>query len=304
MPNLLTLDDLSPADITQILEKAAYYKTNILALHQKAHHLQNRVVANLFFETSTRTLNSFILAEQTQAMTVLTPDLAQSALQKGESIIDTLKTFEAMGVAAFVIRSKDEQLLHLLTEMPFKAHFINAGIGCRAHPTQALIDLSVILKHFADLKGLRIAIVGDVKHSRVAQSQIKLFNKMGMTDIRLIAPESLHLENSKDMIYESYTDIDQGLKGVDIIIRLRLQKERLPQTLALDYDQFKQNFLITKQKLALAKPNALLMHPGPCMVDEDIEAALMSHPQNVILEQVSHSVAVRMACLDYVFNSL
>jgi aspartate carbamoyltransferase catalytic subunit len=303
MPNLLTIDDLTTADITAIIEKAGHYQTHTLAHQQKAKHLANRVVTNLFFETSTRTLNSFSLAESFQDMVVLSPDLSRSALAKGESIKDTLLTMQAMGSALFVIRHENDAWIEGIKPWGLSTAVINAGCGRTAHPTQALIDLCVIQSRFADLSQLKVAIVGDVKHSRVARSQIKLLAKMGVQDIRTVAPDYLQIDDA-DFSVSQFDNLEQGLKDVEVVIRLRLQKERLDEKLTTNMTAEVQRFCITQQALKVAHNDMILLHPGPCMVGEDIAEGLMDHSQNMILEQVANSVAVRMACIDFALGCL
>lgn len=303
MPNLLTIDDLSNAAIEAILQKASYYKTQLLAHHQKSQHLQNRVVTNLFFEPSTRTLNSFQLAESFQDMVTLAPHLASSALTKGESIYDTLLTMQAMGSELFVIRHKDDDLLNQIEQWQLQAPVINAGCGQTAHPTQALIDLNVILSRFDALDDVVVAIVGDIKHSRVAQSQIKLLTQWGVKNIRTVGPASLQNASPHTSVTH-YDNLQQGLNGADVVIRLRLQKERLGEQLALDMDDFVQSFCITPKTITYAKNDAIVLHPGPCIVGEDFSTEFMTHPQNMILSQVAVSVPTRMACIDFALNCL
>jgi aspartate carbamoyltransferase catalytic subunit len=302
MPNLLTVDDLDTQSIQAILDKAEHYQTHTLAHHQRAKHLANQVACNLFFETSTRTLNSFILAENFQDMIELSPDLTRSAMAKGESIKDTILTMQAMGTSLFVIRHANDDWIEDIKAWGLSTPVINAGCGRVAHPTQALIDLGVIQSRFSDFSTLRVAIVGDLKHSRVARSQIKLLSKMGVKDIRTVAPTYLQIENGFNT--QSFDNLEDGLKDVDVVIRLRLQKERLDQKLSTNREEEIQRFCITENVLKVAHKDMILLHPGPCMVGEDISEKLMTHSQNMILNQVSHSVAIRMACIDYVLGYL
>lgn len=301
MPNLLTIDDLDVCTVTAILDKAMYYRNHHLAHKQKTKHLSNYVATNLFFETSTRTLNSFVLAEQYQDMIELSPDLSRSALAKGESIKDTILTMQAMGTELFVIRQESDHWIEDIKYWGLSASVINAGCGCTAHPTQALIDLSVISSRFTQLNDLKVAIVGDIKHSRVARSQIKLLSKIGIKDIRTIAPDSLQLENK---LVQNFTDLTEGLKEVDVVIRLRLQKERIDKAQSGKMIAAVQDNCITKEALKVVNKDMILLHPGPCMVGEDIAEDLMTDSQNMILTQVSHSVAIRMACIDFVMGKL
>jgi aspartate carbamoyltransferase catalytic subunit len=298
MPSLLTIEDLDVIRIQSILDKASYYQTHMLAHHQKTKHLSNRIVTNLFFEPSTRTLNSFALAESFHDMIVLSPDLSQSALVKGESLKDTLLTMQAMGTALFVIRHEDDNLIDHLNDWDLATPVINAGCGQLEHPTQALIDLSVIMSRFPDLSSLQVAIVGDLKHSRVARSDIHLLSMMGVKTIRTIAPDALQIQDSPIEL-QRFDNLEEGLKDVDVIIRLRLQKERLDKKWTRSMQNEAQRFCITLNAMKYAKKDAILLHPGPCMVGIDVAEELMMHCQTMILNQVHHSVAIRMACIDF-----
>jgi aspartate carbamoyltransferase catalytic subunit len=298
MPNLLCVSDLDAVTVEAILKKANYYQTHQLAHHQKSKHLANRIVTNLFFEPSTRTLNSFVLAESFHDMLILSPDLAMSSLVKGESIQDTLLTLQAMGTALLVIRHQDDSLIDNLKNWALPVPIINAGCGKLAHPTQALIDLCVILSRFPDLSALRVAIVGDIKHSRVARSQIQLLHLMGVREIRTVAPKALQATQSK-ILTQSFDTLEEGLNNVDVIIRLRLQKERLDKSLSAHAHNEVQKFCITQDTLKYAKKDAILLHPGPCIVGVDIAENVMKNSQTMILNQVNHSVAIRMACIDF-----
>ncbi len=298
MRSLLTVGDLDAASVQAILDKARYYQTHTLAHSQKTKHLSNKIATNLFFEPSTRTLNSFALAESFHDMIVLSPDLSQSALVKGESLKDTLLTMQAMGTALFVIRHEDDHLIDHLKDWDLATPVINAGCGQLEHPTQALIDLSVIMSRFPDLSSLQVAIVGDLKHSRVARSDIHLLSMMGVKTIRAIAPLALQIENSPIEL-QRFDNLEEGLKDVDVIIRLRLQKERLDKKLTRSMQNEAQRFCITLDAMKYAKKDTILLHPGPCMVGVDVAEELMMHSQTMILTQVNHSVAIRMACIDF-----
>ena len=303
MPNLVTVSSLSPVVILAILEKARSYAAGVVEEHQITKHLAGRVAANLFFEPSTRTLNAFELAEMRHAMLTLSPALANSALVKGESAGETLLTLEAMGADLFVIRHADAQFFDQLEAMQLNAHVINAGCGHMAHPTQALIDLQVILAHKENLSDLCVAIIGDVRHSRVARSQIRLFEKMGVGSIRVIAPQSLHMEEDDGTI-EVFEDMNAGLEGADVIICLRLQQERFAEHFNIDVAHYIKEYCLTMDRLAYAKPDAIVMHPGPCLMEIDMTSDVAQSKRCVILEQVRAAVPLRMALIDYVFGVL
>jgi aspartate carbamoyltransferase catalytic subunit len=208
-----------------------------------------------------------------------------------------------MGVNAFVIRHQEESLFQDLLNAGISAHLINAGCGAWAHPTQALIDLAVIAARHPDLSQLTVAIVGDVKHSRVARSQMRLFSKMGVGEIRVISPASLAMDDAPaGVIFEE--DIKKGLVGAQVIICLRLQEERFAQQFELDKSAYVQRYCLTPELLAYADPQAIVLHPGPCMIGTDMTQSVIESPQSMLLKQVQQAVPLRMAVMDYVFGQL
>ena len=303
MPNLISADDLNVNDIQALLNKAQHYAHTTIAHHAFAKGLAGYVVANLFFEPSTRTQNAFEIAQKRHAMVVQSPVLAHSALVKGESVVETVMTMQAMGVDAFVIRHQTDHLFQDLLNAGVRAHLMNAGCGTWAHPTQALIDLAVIMMRHPDLSQLTVAIIGDVKHSRVARSQIRLLTKMNVGEIRVIAPESLAIDDAPASVLFEH-DIKKGLDGVQVIICLRLQEERFVQQFELDKTAYVQRYCLTPELLAFADPKAIVLHPGPCMVGIDMTQSVADSPQSMVLKQVQQAVPIRMAVLDYIFGQL
>ena len=292
MDNKLT--DIAPMrqeDIQQLFTLADDYLSAPLIRPILSEH----TIANLFFEPSTRTLNSFTLAEKRLGALTLSPSIRQSALKKGESIFDMLKNLEAMGVTCFVIRHQDDGIMNKISSIlhPNTA-LVNAGEGTRAHPSQALLDLFAISRHKPDFKALSVAIVGDIKHSRVARSLIRGLNIMGTTDIRLVAPTELMPEVVPPQA-SLHNSLENGLKGVDVVVTLRVQTER--QNRHMSDKAYYKEYGLTEQRLAYAKPDALVLHPGPINRNVEIQSCVADGPQSLILEQVKGGVAMRMAIL-------
>ena len=303
LSHLLTMQSLDAEKITYLLDRAEYFLKNVLSKNGVLDVLRGKVIANLFFEPSTRTRNSFEIAEHRLGAIVLSPGMNQSSTLKGELLIDTLHNLEAMGVVLFVIRHPDNNLAQFLAaELHSKVTIINAGDGSNEHPTQTLLDLMTIRQSFKDFSKLSIAIVGDAKHSRVARSLISGLQTMNVPDIRVITPKNLAFNNTQDSKISIFHDLDTGLKEVDIIYTLRIQKERMAASEHPNDDLYFKHFGITQERLTLAKPNAIVMHPGPMNRGIEIESTVADGPQSVILQQTRNSVAVRMAVIETLLN--
>jgi len=299
--HLLAMDELSHSDISALCLQAKQYKQQ--QYHQIHFHqpLKNQSVALLFFENSTRTQLSFELAAKHLGASCLSPVLSQSSLEKGESIADMVNTLAAMGVNYFVIRHPHDRFCHdLVKQLQFPVHIINAGTGCTHHPSQALLDLFTIQEMGKTISQLSIALLGDLKHSRVAHSLVTGLRTLGAPDIRLIAPTDL----LPDWIQEErcYTSLTDGLDQADVIVSLRLQRERLIQedALRLNQAEFFHHFRLNQDHLKLAKPDAIIMHPGPVNRDHEIVSELVDSPQSVIFKQVQHGLFMRMAVLNQI----
>ena len=303
MQHLLAMDELTASDIESLCLLAKHYKhqnnqKNKKNLYYFDQPLKNQRVALLFFENSTRTQLSFELAAKHLGAICLSPVLSQSSLEKGESIADMVNTLAAMGVTYFVIRHPEDSFCQdLAKQLLFPVHIINAGTGQAHHPSQALLDLFTLKEMGKNLKQLSIALVGDLKHSRVAHSLVTGLRCLGTTDIRLIAPKSLlpnWIQNER-----SYTNLHDGLKHVDAIVCLRLQRERLAhdEAVALNQAEFFHHFRLNHDHLQLAKPDAVIMHPGPVNRDHEIVSELVDSSQSVIFKQVQHGLFMRMAVL-------
>jgi len=257
--------------------------------------LDNMSIANLFFEPSTRTRNTFEIAGKRTSAVVINVDLANSATKKNESLLDTMQTLKAMQIDMFVIRHKQNGLPHYVAENVEGVSIINAGDGTNAHPTQALLDMLTIRQHKKRFEDLSVAIVGDIVHSRVAHSDIQALKTLGTTDIRLIAPPQLQL----DCQFATCCDnMDSGIADCDVVIVLRLQKERMMEADIPNEQEYFRHFGLRDDRLHLLKPDAIIMHPGPINRGVEIDSWAADGNQSVILQQVTNGIAIRMAIME------
>jgi aspartate carbamoyltransferase catalytic subunit len=282
-----------------LLDRGEFFLKTVVAKQEVLTTLRGKVIVNLFFEPSTRTRNSFEIAEHRLSAIVLSPDMKQSSTIKGELLIDTIRNLEKMGASLLVIRHPDNNLAEFVaSELQTHIAVINAGDGSNEHPTQTLLDLLTIRQHFKNFADLTVAIVGDVSHSRVARSLVIGLHIMGVKKIRLISPENFTPEDAESMNVDVFHSMEAGLKGVDIIYTLRIQKERMQPELRPKDDQYFKKFGLTSDNLKLAKPSAIVMHPGPMNRGIEIESSVADGPQSVILQQTQNSVAIRMAVIE------
>jgi len=296
--HLITLADLSSEQIHALLDDAEHLLPYVSSSEKSLHDLQNKVVINLFFEPSTRTRTTFEIAAKRLDAHVVNIDMNTSSLTKGESLLDTIANLEAMHPDIFIIRHGDNGAAQLIADhLKSKIAVINAGDGRHAHPTQGLLDMLTIRRHKGAFEPLSVAIVGDILHSRVARTDIIALQKLGVHDLRLIAPATL-LPAEKELRNATiFTDIEQGLRDVDVIITLRLQRERMQQGLVPSLEEYYATYGLTPERLRVAKPDAIVMHPGPMNRGVEIADAVADGPQSVILQQVTHGVAIRMAVM-------
>lgn len=298
MKNLISINNLKTNDIQHILDEAHKYKK--MGLSEFAgSDLKGRIVANLFLEPSTRTRNSFEIAAHRLGAFVINPDMNDSALKKGETFLDTLKTLHAMGVGACVIRTREENLLQNIHLENLA--IINAGDGTQNHPTQALLDLMTISEHKKSWDALTVSFIGDVKYSRVARSTIQALQTMGVRHIRIIAPPELLPATPFAPNIEIFDSLEEGLVNADVVVCLRLQKERMDTSVNFNVDHFTQQFCLTEKKLLLAKKDAIVMHPGPMNRRIEIAENVADGAQSVILQQVENGIAIRMSVLKWCF---
>jgi aspartate carbamoyltransferase catalytic subunit len=295
--HLLGIEGLARDEITFLLDLAESYVEQNQQADKKRALLRGRTVFNLFFETSTRTRTSFEIAGKRLGADVINMSVATSSIKKGETMIDTAMTLNAMHPDVLVVRHHDAGAVKLLSEKVTCA-VINAGDGSHEHPTQALLDALTIRRRKGGIAGLEVAICGDILHSRVARSNMQLLNIMG-AHVRVIAPRTLLPAQVERYGVEVYHDMRKGLQGCDIIMMLRLQTERMHGSFVPSIREYFHFYGLDAEKLAFAKPDALVMHPGPMNrgVEIDSEIADDIH-RTVIYQQVEMGVAVRMACLD------
>ena len=294
--HLLGLEGLPKNQIEKILSVADDLLDQKFKL-QKSKILRDMSVANLFFEPSTRTRNTFEIAAKRTSAKTINVDLANSATKKNETLMDTMQTLKAMQIDMFVIRHQQNGLPHRVAENIEGVSILNAGDGINAHPTQALLDMLTIRQHKKSFDSLSVAIVGDIRHSRVARSGIQAMKTLGTTDIRLIAPETLHYKEETPGL-ERYASLEQGIEGADVIMSLRLQKERMIAADIPDEQTYFDGFGLTSENLKLAKPDAIVMHPGPVNRGIELSSEVADGSQSVILQQVTNGIAVRMAVME------
>ncbi|MCB1554563.1 MAG: aspartate carbamoyltransferase catalytic subunit [Xanthomonadales bacterium] len=300
MKHLLSLEDLPRTGIESLLGRADGWRKTALSGQQPRQPLTGRTVVNLFFEPSTRTRSSFELAAKRLGATVLNFDMASSSARKGETLADTLYTLEAMGGEIFVVRHAVDGVVAGLAEVCADGtRLINAGDGRSAHPTQGLLDMLTIRQRKGrDFSGLSVAIIGDVRHSRVARSDLHALRALDTGEIRVAAPPALLPDASELSGCLVCEDADSAVRGADVVMTLRLQRERMEDGLVASLEAYFRDWGITPERLALARPDAIVMHPGPMNRGVEISDAVADGPQSVIRDQVSNGVAVRMAVLE------
>jgi aspartate carbamoyltransferase catalytic subunit len=301
--HLLGIQGLTPLEIGLLLDLSDGYVEQNRAADKKKSSLRGRTVINLFFENSTRTRTSFELAAKRLGADVINMQTSTSSVTKGETLIDTAMTLTAMHPDVLVVRHPDSGAVQLLSQK-VECAVINGGDGSHEHPTQALLDALTIRRRKGRLEGLVVAICGDVVHSRVARSNIHLLNIMGAS-VRVVAPKTLVPSEIERLGVEVHHDMRTGLKDVDIVMMLRLQNERMRGNFIPSIREYFHFFGLDYAKLSQAKPDALIMHPGPMNRGVEIDSDLADdYERSVIREQVEMGVAVRMACLDVLARNL
>ena len=288
--DLLSIDSLNDAQIATLLDRADHWFAENRAGHA-GDQLKGKVVFNLFYENSTRTAMSFATAAHRLGAAPLFLPVEQSSIKKGETFEDTARTLNAMRPDALVIRHRENgapAAVALIMDCPV----INAGDGTNEHPTQALLDAATIRRHFGTIAGLKVAICGDIRHSRVARSNARLLPRLGM-EVRLAGPPDLLPENSSKL------SVDEAIDGADVVMMLRVQRERLEEDLGDAPGEYLERYGLTPGRLAHATPDAVVMHPGPMNREVEIASAVADDPErSLIALQVEMGVAVRMACLE------
>jgi aspartate carbamoyltransferase catalytic subunit len=306
LTHLLTLEGLSREHIWHILDTAQQF---VSLSHsdrdiKKVPLLRGKNVFNLFFENSTRTRTTFEIAAKRLSADVLNLDIQTSSTAKGETLLDTIDNLVAMQADIFVVRHKiTGASVEVAQHLPPYVHVINAGDGTNQHPTQGLLDMYTMRHYKQDFTKIKVAIIGDIVHSRVAKSNISALTTLGCPEIRAIGPESLLPKDLNMMGVKVYNNIEEGLKGVDVVMTLRIQKERMEAGQIPEGDEFFKQWGLTKERLQLAKPDAIVMHPGPMNREIEIASNVADGPQSVILKQVTFGIAVRMAVMAILANT-
>ena len=293
--HLLTLEGLPAEILWQILDTA---KSFLGAKVKKVPLLRGKSVFNLFFEPSTRTRTTFEIAAKRLSADVINLNITVSSQSKGESLLDTVDNLSAMHADMFIVRHGESGAPHFIARhVAPDIHVINAGDGRHAHPTQGLLDLFTIRHYKKDFARLTVAIVGDILHSRVARSAIHALSTLGCPEIRVIAPKTLLPAHVEQMGVQVHHAMRSGLKDVDVVMMLRLQNERMQGALLPSAQEFYKYYGLTEDKLALAKPDAIVLHPGPMNRGVEIDSSVADGKQSVILPQVTFGIAIRMAVM-------
>ena len=296
--HLLTIDGLNAETIIEILDTAESFISIGQRQIRKVPLLHGRTVVNLFFEPSTRTQTTFEIAAKRLSADVINLNASRMSTSKGESVLDTVRTLEAMHTDMFVVRDGSSGTAHLIARhVPAHVHIINAGDGRHAHPTQAMLDMFTIRQHKGAFDQLRFAIVGDILHSRVARSQIHALNILGAREVRVIGPQTLLPTEIERLGVTAFTNMDDGLNDIDVIMMLRLQLERMEGQLIPSSQEYFRLYGLTSERVARAAPDAVVMHPGPMNRGLEIASSVADGERSLILPQVTNGIAVRMSIM-------
>jgi aspartate carbamoyltransferase catalytic subunit len=299
--HLLSIEGLPRAVLHHILDTAGTFLSVNEREVKKVPLLRGKSVFNLFFENSTRTRTTFEIAAKRLSADVINLDIARSSTAKGESLLDTVANLSAMHADMFVVRHGESGAPYLIAQhCAPHVHVVNAGDGRHAHPTQGLLDMYTIRHYKRDFTGLTVAIVGDLVHSRVARSDIHALSTLGVPEIRAVGPKTLVPGDIQEMGVRVCHDMAEGVRGADVIIMLRLQNERMSGAMLPSAGEFFKTYGLTREKLALAHPDAIVMHPGPINRGVEIDSAVADGLQSVILPQVTFGIAVRMAVMSII----
>jgi len=303
--HLLTLKNLDKTAIEKMLDQAQKYISSKIISDEEKDFFQNLTIANLFFEPSTRTRGSFEIAAKYLGCNVINIDVENSSKKKGETLLDSVKTIQSLGVSALIVRHGEKGSLKLITEeIGEHCVVINAGEANISHPTQGLLDLLTIRQEKKSFENLVVTIIGDLSHSRVAQSAAQGLTTMGVKEIRLVSPKQFSLDENISSVCRSINNVDEGIKNADVVMALRIQHERINATEEKYTTQnYFEEFGLTHKRMKLASPDAIIMHPGPMNRNVEIESSLADSPKSVILKQVANGVAVRMTVIDQLLKS-
>ena len=298
LKHFLSIEGFKRQHLVNILDAAEPFANVHEQAVKKVPLLRGKTIVNLFFEASTRTRTTFELAAKRLSADVLNININTSATSKGESLLDMLHNLEAMHCDMFIVRHNQSGAAHLIARhvSPYIS-VINAGDGCHSHPTQAMLDMFTIRRHKKQFADLKVVIVGDILHSRVARSQIHALTTLGVSEVRVVGPKTLIPNQIESLGVHVFHDLQTALIGTDVIIMLRLQKERMQGALLPSENEYYHLYGLTEKKLKLAKPDAIVMHPGPINRGVEIASSIADGPQSVILEQVTNGIAIRMAVM-------
>jgi aspartate carbamoyltransferase catalytic subunit len=302
--HFLTIEGLDKTILTEIMDRAEQFSSLGNRQVKKVPLLRGKTIVNLFFENSTRTRTTFELAAKRLSADVMSLNINTSSASKGESLLDTLHNLQAMHSDMFVVRHNQSGAAEFIAQhVAPHVSVVNAGDGCHAHPTQAMLDMFTIRRHKSEFEPLSVAIIGDILHSRVARSQIQALATLGVKDIRVVGPKTLLPNDCTSLGVNVYHDLQSGLENVDVVITLRLQFERMQGALLPSAEEYFECYGLTDTSLSYAKPDAIVMHPGPINRGVEIASSVADGPQSVILEQVTHGIAVRMAVMSMTLGS-
>jgi len=301
--HFLSIDGLDKATLTHILDTAEGFTSVNDKSIKNVPLLRGKTVANLFFENSTRTRTAFELAAKRLSADILNIDLVSSSTKKGESLLDTLRVLESLQSDMFVVRHSDSGAADFIARhVAPTINVVNGGDGQHAHPTQAMLDMFTIRRHKGAFENLTVVIIGDIKHSRVARSGIAALVALGAKEIRVVGPQTLMPADVESLGVKFYRDIDKALIDADVVMGLRLQNERMTSATIPSTGEFFKTYGITPERMRLAKPDAIVMHPGPTNRGVEIEASVADGEQSVILQQVTYGIAVRMAVMSIIMG--
>jgi len=304
LQHFIDLQGLDAEILTRILDTAEGFAGINDRKIKQVPLLRGKTVANLFFENSTRTRTAFELAAKRLSADILNVDLVTSSTSKGESLLDTLRVLESLQCDMFIVRHGDSGAAHFIARhVAPEINIINGGDGQHSHPTQGMLDMFTIRRHKGDFSKLCVVIIGDVRHSRVARSDIAALTTLGTGEVRVVGPKTLIPTDVESMGVVVFPTLDEALKGADVVIGLRLQNERMKSATVPSSSEFYRTYGLTPERLALAKPDALVMHPGPTNRGVEIAGSVADGEQSVILEQVTYGIAVRMAVMSMVMGN-
>lgn len=302
--HFIAIEGLPKSILTEMLDIAESFVSVAAQDVKKVPLLRGRTICNLFFEPSTRTRTTFELAAKRLSADVLNINISASSSSKGETLLDMLRNLEAMQTDMFVVRhSSSGAAQFIASKVAPHISIINAGDGSHEHPTQAMLDMFTIRQHKPDFSSLRVVIVGDLMHSRVARSQIHALNTLGVGELRVVAPRTLIPAGMERLGVQIYQNLEEGIRDADVIIMLRLQRERMNGAFIPSEQEYFELYGLTEARIALAKPDVMVMHPGPINRGVEMDSAVADGEHSVILQQVSNGIAVRMAAMSMAMRS-